>query len=72
MYLNGTILNIAANDVELAERLLIENERQATSESRSAKKAARNKHSLWSSLESWSGHHQTLVTAAEGCADCGD
>lgn len=72
MYLNGTLLNIAANDAELAERLLIENERQATAESRPAKKTAHSQRSFWSSLEGWGGDRQTLVTTAEGCADCGD
>ncbi len=71
MYPNGIILNIAAHDAELAERLLIENERQAAA-SQPAQKTARSQRSFWSKLQNWSGARPMLVTVTEPCAECGD
>ncbi len=68
MYPNGTLLSLAAQDAELVENLLAENEQQISAEQQSAKKSVRAKNNFWSKLL----ERNTLVAAPEASADCGD
>ena len=68
MYPNGIILTIATRDAEVAERLLVENEQQVGAKMRPAKKSVRAESSFWSKFV----ERNTLVTATEPCANCGD